>query len=72
MLGRAPRAAEAKVLTALLHKHHKEYQADREAVDGLLSIGQKRVSKDVDRTAVAAWFSVTRVLLNLHETITRE
>jgi hypothetical protein len=72
VLGRKPVPAESKLLTAVLNKHLKEYRASQEAVNELLSIGQSPVSKDIDRPAVAAWMSVTRVLLNLHETITRE
>jgi hypothetical protein len=72
VLGRQPRPAEAEVLLPLLEKHRKQYQADRAAADDLLTMGQAPVGKDVDRFTLAAWTSVARVLLNLHETITRE
>ena len=38
----------------------------------LLTIGLAPVGKDLDRPTLAAWTSVARVLMNLHETITRE
>ena len=72
VLGRKPRPDESRLLLALLARHRQEYQSDREAAEGLLAIGQAPVSKDADRQALASWTSVTRVLLNLHETITRE
>jgi hypothetical protein len=33
---------------------------------------QEQAAKDADRPTLAAWTSVARVRLNLHETITRE
>jgi hypothetical protein len=72
VLGRSPREAEAKVLLPLLVKHRKEYQADPAAAAALLSVGQAPAPPGADRPELAAWTSVARVLLNLHETITRE
>jgi hypothetical protein len=72
VLGRTPRAGEVEVLLPLLGRHLKHYQVDSAAADDLLTVGQAVAVKDVDRPALAAWTSVARVLLNLHETITRE
>lgn len=72
VLGRTPRPAESELLLALLARHRDQYRADPAAADGLLSIGQAAPGGGVDRVALAAWTSVTRTLLNLHETITRE
>jgi hypothetical protein len=72
VLGRKAREEEAKVLLGLVKAHRSQYQADSKSVDELLKIGQQPVSKDVDRPTLAAWMTATRVLLNLHETITRE
>ncbi len=72
VLGRKPRAGEAEVLLPLLARHLKQYQGNRGAADDLLAVGQAAVAKDADRPTLAAWTSVARVLLNLHETITRE
>src|SRR5262249_35904613 len=71
-LQRAPRPAESSILLNLLTKHKKQYEGDKQAVGDLLGVGQAPVSADLDRVELAAWMSVTRVLLNLHETITRE
>ncbi|CAN5383614.1 DUF1553 domain-containing protein [soil metagenome] len=70
-LSRDPRPEETKLLMALLAKHTHEYQADGNAAKELEKIGKKPLPKDVDVAELAAWTSVARVILNLHETITR-
>ncbi|MBY0231986.1 MAG: DUF1553 domain-containing protein, partial [Gemmataceae bacterium] len=71
VLGRGPREAEARIVRALFDKHLAEFKADPAGAAALLSIGQSKET-DGDKAALAAWTSVARVLLNLHETITRE
>jgi hypothetical protein len=71
VLVRSPRPEEAQVLTALLDKHRGEYAADRAAAERLLKVGDLVSPADLDPAELAAWTSVSRVLLNLHETITR-
>jgi hypothetical protein len=72
VLGRKAELQEATVLLPLLARHLKQYRSDKESADAILTVGQAPAGKDVDRPALAAWTSVARVLLNLHETITRE
>jgi hypothetical protein len=55
----------------LLRTHSEQYKADPAAAEALLKTGQASVPADVDRAELAAWTHVARVLLNLHETITR-
>ncbi len=62
---------EVKLLASLYGQHLRQYQADGPAADALLQVGDKPVSRELDRPELAAWTSVGRVLLNLHETITR-
>jgi hypothetical protein len=62
---------EAKVLTALIQKHLEEYTADPKAAQQLLGTGQKPAPQGLPLPELAAWTSVARVILNLHETITR-
>lgn len=64
-------ADEAEVLTELLQKHRTEYVADPAAADAILKTGSLPVPGDADRTQLAAWTSVARVILNLHEVMTR-
>jgi hypothetical protein len=70
-LNRAPAAGESDLLLALYHKHLEEYKGDAEAAAALKSIGEAPAPNDIDGSELAAWTSVARVILNLHETITR-
>ena len=71
VLVRSPREEEAKVLTALVEKHLAEFAADKAAAEKLLKVGDLASPAELDSAELAAWTSVSRVLLNLHETITR-
>lgn len=64
-------ADEAEVLTELLQKHRTEYAANPAAADAILRTGSLTVPGEADRTQLAAWTSVARVILNLHEVMTR-
>jgi hypothetical protein len=70
-LGRAPRADELQTIQSLVQKRHAEYTQDRAAAEALIKVGLKPAPASVDPVELAAWTSVARVLLNLHETITR-
>jgi hypothetical protein len=70
-LARPPRAEEVAVLTQLLVEHRRQYQSDPAAARALLGIGDEPVPAGLDPTELASWTSVMRVILNLHETITR-
>jgi hypothetical protein len=71
VLQRRPRDEERDVIASLYEKHKTAYQADQEAAAKLLKAGQLPVPEKLDVAEVAAWTHVARVLLNLHETITR-
>ncbi|MCI0332807.1 MAG: PSD1 and planctomycete cytochrome C domain-containing protein [Planctomycetes bacterium] len=71
VLGREAQSEEAAQLAELLHKHRAEYTADPKAAEALVSVGISAKPKDLNVTDLAAWTSVSRVLLNLNETITR-
>lgn len=70
-LNRAPQAAEVKLLADLHGQHLQQYQSDPSAAAALLKVGDRPAPKDLDAAELAAWTSVARVVLNLHETITR-
>ena len=59
------------MLLGLLGKHSDQYKADHAAARALLGIGRSPSPVEIDQAELAAWTSVARVLLNLHETITR-
>lgn len=70
-LQRAPRADELNTVEQLLAKHLKAYRDKPESAAALLKVGMAPVPAELDAAEVAAWTHVARVLLNLHETITR-
>jgi hypothetical protein len=63
---------ELQVLSRLYNKHLAEYRKDTKAAAALLHVGDRQAPPDIPATELAAWTSVARVILNLHETITRE
>jgi hypothetical protein len=71
VLQRSPRPEEAALLTKLLDKHRAEYVQEKEAAEQLLKVGEAPAPDSMDKADLAAWTSVCRVLLNLHETVTR-
>jgi hypothetical protein len=70
-LSRAAKPEEIRVLEALVERHRSEFKKDPEGVKKLLAVGIAPVPKDVDAVELAAWTSVARVILNLHEAVTR-
>lgn len=71
VLQRDPRGEELKTMRALLDEHLVVYRADAKAAEALLKTGIAPQSDKLDKAELAAWTHVARVLLNLHETITR-
>jgi hypothetical protein len=71
VLSRAPRAREVAMLLGLWNEHHSQYAADPSSARALLGVGDLPMPPELDQAELAAWTSVTRVLLNLHETINR-
>lgn len=71
ILQREPRQLELQLLTALYQKHLVSYQKDAQSAKELLSVGEMANPQDLNESELAAWTSVTRTLLNLHETISR-
>lgn len=71
VLGRDAQPAETAVLTQLLDDHRAQYASDPKAAEAILTVGISPQPKNIDTAELAAWTSVSRVLLNLNETITR-
>ena len=55
----------------LFEKQCATYEKDKEAARELVSVGGAPRARDLDPVELAAWTSVSRALLNLHEAITR-
>lgn len=70
-LNRQPAVEEIRVLTDLLVRHLEQYQQDKQAAQEILTVGDHRPTSALNPAELAAWTSVARTLLNLHETITR-
>ena len=68
---RNPTAEEYRIARELLDGQLAEYKASPQAAGDLLKIGLAPLPEGLDKTELAAWTHVARVLLNLHETITR-
>ena len=50
----------------------QQFEADPKAADAFLKVGDAPTPQGVPAPQVAAWANVCRVILNLHETVTRE
>lgn len=70
-LQRNPTAEELKTASSLFAGHLASYQKDAQAAADLLQNGLTPVPAGLDKAELAAWTHVARVILNLHETITR-
>ena len=62
---------EANVLLDVLAKHLNTYKQNPQAADEYLSVGRRVTPENIDKSELAAWTSISRIILNLHETITR-
>ena len=68
---RAPTPQERRILMGLYTESLKQFRADTKAAEALLSVGEAPRPKAVAPAELAALTAVTRAILNLHETITR-
>tara|TARA_R110002095_G_scaffold214531_1_gene206706 strand:- start:16286 stop:19363 length:3078 start_codon:yes stop_codon:yes gene_type:complete len=71
-LMRAPRDDEKTLLKSLYEEDLKVYRKQQADAERVLSVGLAKPSPgELDPAELAAWTSVARAVLNLHETITR-
>ncbi len=70
-LGRKPREDEVLAARAVLEKHLAQYAQDPASVKAVPQVGLAQPPQDIPPVELAAWTSVARIILNLHETITR-
>lgn len=70
-LQRDPTDDERRTVQQLLELHLGVYRADPPAAEALLRVGLAPTPEALDKVELAAWTHVARVLLNLHEFITR-
>lgn len=67
----SPESEVVHVLAEVHEKHLAYYRSNLEAAKQVSQVGNRPLPQDMDMAELAAWTSVARVLLNLHETITR-
>ena len=70
-LTREPESIDRQALKPLYRRHLGEYTHKRGAAEQLIAVGESSPPDDIDVAELAAWTSLARVILNLHETITR-
>jgi hypothetical protein len=71
-LERRPDDSELKVLRDLHRSAALHFETDKVGVAGLLAVGEAPVPKNIKPADLAAMTTVARVILNLHEAITRD
>lgn len=70
-LGRLPTAAEAQSLGSFVQQQRAYYRDHGSEANDLIKVGFSPSVSGIETTELAAWTSVCRVILNLHETLTR-
>ncbi|MBP7141161.1 MAG: DUF1553 domain-containing protein [Opitutaceae bacterium] len=70
-LSRPPTTRELALLEGLFRRQQTRFRDDPAAAQELLGVGASPIPYQLPRTELAAWTSVGRALLNLHESITR-
>jgi hypothetical protein len=70
-LAREPQPEELGSLLQLQTWLQVEYERDPKAAEAFLGVGQMLLPSGATAPELAAWAQIARVLLNLHETITR-
>jgi hypothetical protein len=70
-VSRDPRKGEVESLVAFLESQRTAYKAVPEDAAALLKTGNSDPDSGHDPVELAAWTQTCRVLLNLHETLTR-
>jgi Protein of unknown function (DUF1553)/Protein of unknown function (DUF1549)/Planctomycete cytochrome C len=70
-LSRPATETERELLADLLRRHQRQYRADAPAVKELLAVGARPADAKLEPADLASWTSVTRTILNLHASVTR-
>jgi hypothetical protein len=71
-VSRDPRASERQLLLAMLQPARERFLADRKSAEKLISVGASSRAEKLDVAELAAWTTLSSVLLSLDETITKE
>lgn len=71
VLAREPKPEEAESLSKFLQSQRETLKAGVDDANALLKTGNSPVASKIDPAELFAWTQVCRVMLNLHETLTR-
>jgi len=72
VLSRSPTDFERQTVRNLVLAERAFYDQHPQAAEALIAVGESKTGRDLPAGELAAWMAVTRALLNLHETITRD
>ena len=70
-LSRPASITEQSIVNDLFNQHQKDFEQDKESARLLASSGEKKKVVSSTNSDLAAWTSVARTVLNLHEVISR-
>jgi hypothetical protein len=70
-VARPAKEAELQSLAVMLDSQRDHYRANVEDADKAIRVGIAPAADALDSSELAAWAAICRVILNLHETITR-
>ena len=70
-LSRSPRPDEIKILMKVYESARKRFEKDRASAGKLIAIGHSKRLEKLDPAELAAWTTVTSMILNLDETISK-
>jgi hypothetical protein len=71
VLARSPRDNERQTLMQLVQTQQQRFAQDTERAAKLIAVGESPVAENLDPAELAAWTGACRVVLNLHESLTR-
>ena len=69
---RNAKTKEIQICEDLYKKQYASFKADPERAAALLEVGESANPEGLDSLEQASWTTIASMLLNLHETITRE
>jgi hypothetical protein len=72
VIERKPESRERDLLLREEQSILAEFRRDYEAARKFLSVGETKPSPEIDPAELAAWTTVTRTILNMDETITKQ
>jgi hypothetical protein len=68
---RTPTSEERSILARSLNREREHYRSGIKQAKAYLSVGESKISDDVNAAELAAWSQVASLLLNLSETLTK-